>query len=198
MKRTLEPTEIKQIAGRAGRFGIYEEGFVAAIDGIEIIEDGLSRLPVPIMKAYVGFPEQLLELPAEIDNLIKIWASMDAPAIYQKMEVDELLALYQHFLMVHRDRLNEFAKPEIYKLITCAIDINNKMVVDLWKDYCREYREVDELEFPYSPARICMIWKAITRCWICIFSFPGRRGCLFRLKILHRSAMRQRKRSAVS
>lgn len=151
VKRTLEPTEIKQIAGRAGRFGIYEEGFVAAIDGIEIIEDGLSRLPVPIMKAYVGFPEQLLELPAEIDNLIKIWASMDAPAIYQKMEVDELLALYQHFLMVHRDRLNEFAKPEIYKLITCAIDINNKMVVDLWKDYCREYREVDELEFPYSP-----------------------------------------------
>lgn len=150
-KRNLEPAEIKQIAGRAGRFGIYEEGFVAAVDGIELIEDGLSRLPVPIMKAYVGFPEQLLELPAEIDNLIKIWASMDAPAIYQKMEVDELLALYQHFLMVHRERLNEFEKQEIYKLITCAIDINNKLVVDLWKDYCREYREVDELEFPYSP-----------------------------------------------
>ena len=150
-KRNLEPAEIKQIAGRAGRFGIYEEGFVAAVDGIELIEDGLSRLLVPIMKAYVGFPEQLLELPAEIDNLIKIWASMDAPAIYQKMEVDELLALYQHFLMVHRDRLNEFEKQEIYKLITCAIDINNKLVVDLWKDYCREYREVDELEFPYSP-----------------------------------------------
>lgn len=150
-KRNLEPAEIKQIAGRAGRFGIYEEGFVAAVDGIELIENGLSRLPVPIMKAYVGFPEQLLELPAEIDNLIKIWASMDAPAIYQKMEVDELLALYQHFLMVHRDRLNEFEKQEIYKLITCAIDINNKLVVDLWKDYCREYREVDELEFPYSP-----------------------------------------------
>ena len=122
-KRTLEPAEIKQIAGRAGRFGIYEE----------------------------GFPEQLLELPAEIDNLIKIWASMDAPAIYQKMEVDELLALYQHFLMVHRERLHEFEKQEIYKLITCAIDINNKLVVDLWKDYCREYRDVDELEFPYSP-----------------------------------------------
>ena len=150
-KRTLEPAEIKQIAGRAGRFGIYEEGFAAAVDGIDIIEDGLSRLPVPIMKAYVGFPEQLLELPAEIDNLIKIWASMDAPAIYQKMEVDELLALYQHFLMVHRERLHEFEKQEIYKLITCAIDINNKLVVDLWKDYCREYRDVDELEFPYSP-----------------------------------------------
>ena len=151
VKRPLEPGEIKQIAGRAGRFGIYEEGFVAAIDGIDMIEDGLSRLPVPIMKAYIGFPEQLLNLPADIDHLIKIWASMDAPAIYQKMEVDELLALYQHFLTVHRDHLKEFSKQEIYKLITCAIDINNKLVVDLWKDYCREYRDVDELEFPYSP-----------------------------------------------
>ena len=151
VKRPLEPGEIKQIAGRAGRFGIYEEGFVAAIDGIDMIEDGLSRLPVPIMKAYIALPEQLLKLPADIDHLIKIWASMDAPAIYQKMEVDELLALYQHFLTVHRDHLKEFSKQEIYKLITCAIDINNKLVVDLWKDYCREYRDVDELEFPYSP-----------------------------------------------
>lgn len=151
VKRDLEPGEIKQIAGRAGRYGIYEEGFVAAIDQIDLIEDGLKRMPIPLMKAYIGFPEQLLGLPADIDSLIKIWAGMDAPAIYQKMEVDELLSLYQSFLSVHGKHLEEFSKPEIYKLITCAIDINNKLVVDLWKDYCLEYREVNELEFPYSP-----------------------------------------------
>ncbi len=151
VKRDLDPGEIKQIAGRAGRFGIYEEGFVAAIDNIQLIEDGLGRMPIPIMKALIGFPEQLLNLPADIDSLIKIWAGMDAPALYQKMEVDELLSLYQSFLTVHGHHMEEFSKQEIYKLITCAIDINNKLVVDLWKDYCREYREVDELEFPYSP-----------------------------------------------
>lgn len=151
VKRDLEPGEIKQIAGRAGRFGIYEEGFVAAVDKIELIEDGLGRMPIPIMKAYIGFPEQLLNLPADIDSLIKIWAGMDAPAIYQKMEVDELLSLYQSFLSVHGSHMEAFTKQEIYKLITCAIDINNKLVVDLWKDYCREYRDVEELEFPYSP-----------------------------------------------
>lgn len=150
-KRDLEPGEIKQIAGRAGRFGIYEEGFVAAIDNIQLIEDGLKRMPIPIMKALIGFPEQLLSLPADIDSLIKIWAGMDAPALYQKMEVDELLSLYQAFLSVHGSHMEEFTKPEIYKLITCAIDINNKLVMDLWKDYCREYREAEELEFPYSP-----------------------------------------------
>ena len=143
--------EIKQIAGRAGRFGIYEEGFVAAIDHIDLIEDGLGRMPIPIMKAFIGFPEQLLSLPADIDGLIKIWAGMDAPPLYQKMEVDELLSLYQSFLAVHGSHMEEFSKHEIYKLITCAIDINNKLVVDLWKDYCREYRKAEELEFPYSP-----------------------------------------------
>ena len=45
-KRTLTPEEIKQIAGRAGRFGLYDEGFVSAIDEPEVIRDGLSRLAI--------------------------------------------------------------------------------------------------------------------------------------------------------
>lgn len=150
-KRDLTPEEIKQIAGRAGRFGLYDEGFVAAVDGLEVIEDGLSRMPMPIMKAYVGFPEQLLSLPSEIDNLVKIWAGMDTPSIYEKMEVDELLALYMSFEHVHSKDLEEYAKEEIYKLITCSIDIDNKLVMELWRDYCSQYRQVEELEFPYSP-----------------------------------------------
>lgn len=76
---------------------------------------------------------------------------MEAPAIYEKMEVDELLSLYMSFERIHGDHLEEFTKQEIYKLITCSVDIDNRLVMDLWKDYCREYREVDELEFPYSP-----------------------------------------------
>lgn len=150
-KRVLLPEEIKQISGRAGRFGIYDEGFVAAVDDLDVIEDGLNRRPIPIMKAYVGFPEQLLNLPAEIDTLIKIWAGMDTPSIYEKMEVDELLSLYMSFEHVHGGHMEDFTKQEIYKLITCSVDIDNKLVMDLWKDYCRDYKDVDELEFPYSP-----------------------------------------------
>lgn len=150
-KRALNPEEIKQIAGRAGRYGLYDEGYVAAVDGLEVIEDGLSRMPMPIMKAYVGFPEQLLSLPSELDNLVKIWAGMDTPSIYEKMEVDELLALYMSFEHVHRADLEEYTREEIYKLITCSIDIDNKLVMELWRDYCSQYREVEELEFPYSP-----------------------------------------------
>ena len=47
-RRPLLPEEIRQIAGRAGRFGLYDEGFVAAVDDLETIRDGLSRMTVPI------------------------------------------------------------------------------------------------------------------------------------------------------
>lgn len=150
-RRSLLPEEIKQIAGRAGRFGLYDEGFVAVLDDLELIKDGLKRRPIPIMKAYIGFPEQLLKLPAEIDTLVKIWAGMETPSIYEKMEVDELLALYVSFEHVQQDHMDEFSKEEIYKLITCSVDIDNKLVMDLWKDYCRDYRDVEELQFPYTP-----------------------------------------------
>ena len=69
----------------------------------------------------------------------------------EKMEVDELLALYVSFEHVQQDHMDEFSKEEIYKLITCSVDIDNKLVMDLWKDYCRDYRDVEELQFPYSP-----------------------------------------------
>ena len=47
-RRSLLPEEIRQIAGRAGRFGLYDEGFVTAIDDIETIEDGLSAALFPL------------------------------------------------------------------------------------------------------------------------------------------------------
>ena len=43
---------------------------------------------------------------------------METPSIYEKMEVDELLALYVSFEHVQQDHMDEFSKEEIYKLIT--------------------------------------------------------------------------------
>ena len=71
----------------------------------------------------------------------------------RRWRVDELLALYMSFEHVHRDDMGEYSRQEIYKLITCSIDIDNKMVMDLGRNYCKEYRDVTELEFPLQPGR---------------------------------------------
>ncbi len=165
------------------------------MEDIELREDGLGRMPVPLLKAYIGFPEQLLSLPAEIDSLIKIWADMDAPAIYQKMEVDELLSLYKVFCRPWR-HMEEFSKPEIYKLIRCAVDINNKLVMDLWKDYCLEYRDADELEFPYSPGDDLYDLESYYKMLTYIFSFPAGRSSDTVGKPDRRNAARRKRKSA--
>ena len=56
---------IKQIAGRAGRFGIFEEGIVMAMQDGEHIRRGLAATPEQITIAYLGFPE-ILALGAAI------------------------------------------------------------------------------------------------------------------------------------
>lgn len=185
-KRGLYPEEIKQIAGRAGRFGLYDEGRVAAVDDLETIQDGLRRFPVPILKAYVGFPEQVLNLPAPIDTLVKIWAGMDTPSIYEKMEVDELLALYQLFEEVHAEDLGEFTKQEIYKLITCAVDIDNKLVMELWRDYCRDYRDAAELPFPYRPGEDLYDLESYYKMLDLYFQFSRKAGLPVRTEDLAR------------
>ena len=47
--RALTPPEIRQIAGRAGRYGIHEEGQVTAIDprAVPLIRESLSRFDPP-------------------------------------------------------------------------------------------------------------------------------------------------------
>lgn len=184
VRRELNAAEIKQIAGRAGRYGLYEEGLVAAVDNIELIAGGISGNAAQIRQAYVGFPEQLLELPSDIDNLVKIWVAMDTPYLYRKMEVDELLALYQAFTSVNGRNLGTFTKQEIYKLITCSIDLNNRYVMDLWKDYCREYRDVEALDFPCTIGEDLYDLESYYKMLDLYFQFSRKMGMPIEMEIL--------------
>ncbi|MBM6839638.1 RNA helicase, partial [Clostridium saudiense] len=60
--RKLRVPEIKQIAGRAGRKGIYNKGYVTSMTDRELIKDALSQKAKKIEKCYIGIPDSLLEL----------------------------------------------------------------------------------------------------------------------------------------
>ena len=53
--RLLRPPEIRQIAGRAGRFGLHEEGHVSALDarGVRILRELIERFEAPPAEAPI-------------------------------------------------------------------------------------------------------------------------------------------------
>ena len=54
-RRPLKPEEIQQIAGRAGRFGMYDKGWVGATQGLGVIRQGLNTVVPPLTYAVAGF-----------------------------------------------------------------------------------------------------------------------------------------------
>lgn len=151
--RPLRPGEIRQIAGRAGRYGMYDEGYVTTVENQELLREAMHWQPPQAIKAYIGFPRQLLDIDETVYNLMTAWKQIDPPPLYEKINLDEPLYLYQEFEKLHSDDLESFSNDEIYRLIHCPVSTNDPLVMDLWRHYCCTYYKDDQLTFPSSPRR---------------------------------------------
>ena len=58
--RPLTDAEIKQIAGRAGRYGQYDVGYVNAYGFKGVVARALGKPLPPLTEAVIGFPESLI------------------------------------------------------------------------------------------------------------------------------------------
>ena len=72
-RRPLRTPEIKQIAGRAGRYGIYNKGYVSAMgeQELEYIRERFEAPEEPLTQVNLGFPQVLLDINAPLDELMK-------------------------------------------------------------------------------------------------------------------------------
>lgn len=149
-RRPLRISEVKQIAGRAGRFGIYDKGCVNALGEreLEYIRTLYRADEEPLTEVNLGFPQVLLDIDAPLDELMKIWYSVTPSEPFVKENIDEALYLYEQAKR-YKNQIDGFEnKHLIYKMITCPIDIKDRRVVMLWLDYCRTYTADVSLEKP--------------------------------------------------
>lgn len=149
-RRPLRIPEVKQIAGRAGRFGIYDKGCVSALGEreLEYIRTLYRADEEPLTQVNLGFPQVLLDIDAPLDELMKIWYSVTPSEPFVKENIDEALYLYEQAKR-YKNQIDGFEnKHLIYKMITCPIDIKDRRVVMLWLDYCRTYTADVSLEKP--------------------------------------------------
>lgn len=148
--RPLLTAEIKQIAGRAGRFGIYDTGYVNAVgeEGLEYIRTHFAENEPEVSHVSLGFPQVLLDMDEPLDAVLKIWKSVETEPPFEKISIEEVLFLYEK---AYRDRkeIDGFEdKHMLYRMLTCSIDIKNRDIVDLWLYYCKTYTADVSLHFP--------------------------------------------------
>lgn len=140
-QRKLTISEVKQIAGRAGRFGVYDTGYVTAMGAEELkyIDSLYEATELPITKVSLGFPQVLLNLPDSLDTILNTWHSVEAPVPFEKISIDEILFLYEK-AQRSSARIDGFEDKHIlYRMVTCPIDIKNPRVTSLWLRYCETY-----------------------------------------------------------
>ena len=136
-RRPLTISEIRQISGRAGRYGIYDTGYVTAMgqESLDYIREKYMEEEPSLLKVNLGFPQVLLNIDEKLDEILKVWHSVEPVQPFEKENVDEALFLYERAQKV-RTKIDGFDnKRLLYRMITCPIDIKDWRVVSLWLDY---------------------------------------------------------------
>lgn len=91
--RELYPEEIQQIAGRAGRRGMFEKGTYTCTGYLNAIIRKMEEKPHDITLAVIGFPEALITLDAQLSEIIMQWEKLPVKPGYRRMDTSTILQL---------------------------------------------------------------------------------------------------------
>ncbi|MCF0146121.1 MAG: RNA helicase, partial [Eubacterium sp.] len=170
--RPLRMEEIRQIAGRAGRRGLYEKGYVNAFSGKDMILEKLAQEYEQIDHVVLRMPESLLELDMPISRIIRVWDELPATDFLQKANMTQELKLAE---VLERSYMKEYpiSREEEYKLIGIPFDAENRDLYQMWLElivnlyaygtiidlipHISETKDLDELETIYK--KLDLIWS---------------------------------------
>lgn len=126
--RPLLPEEIQQIAGRAGRYGIYDKGYVSSSYERARIRACLNQEVPPIEQAILPFPESLLDLEGKLSKIMERWNEIPETGFFIKGDIRREIRLCRE--------LEEYTddKNLIYKFITIPYDEENQVLRAIWQE----------------------------------------------------------------
>jgi ATP-dependent RNA helicase SUPV3L1/SUV3 len=129
--RDLLAPEVKQIAGRAGRKGIYEQGFVNTVAHKKKMEKNLREKDEEIKYAYLlPHDSTILSLPfGSLTERLKAWIQYQIPVAYfRKGDITEILDL----LNLAKPYENRLPIGQLYRAVTIPFDYKEKKLLSQW------------------------------------------------------------------
>lgn len=143
--RPLYPAEIRQIGGRAGRFGVYDEGFVTALMDSEILWEGFYAHTEPIQKAMLGFSDLVLRVEHDLLEVLQVWNRIPAIEPYQKMPIDRYILI----LKTLEENALMLSKEESLRAATIPFDERDEELMDYFLLYCEQYLLKKTITMPH-------------------------------------------------
>ena len=146
-RRELKPEEIQQIAGRAGRFGMYDRGYVGATENLGAIRAGLRTAVPPLSCAVVGFSDLVLQVDFDLLEVLTEWSRMPAVEPYQKLDISRYLSVISKM----REKGFLFSKEQELRAANIPFDETEEALEELFFHFLRLYQRGEPVEQPGTP-----------------------------------------------
>ena len=127
-RRFLHGTEIKQIAGRAGRMGMYDTGYFNAAEYKEDIKRKMRKKSHDVQKARLRIPESIITVDMPVSEILLRWGTIPDDDIFTKNSVEREVMLARELEKQTSD------KYLIYRFITIPFSETRKELYDFWME----------------------------------------------------------------
>lgn len=137
--RDLRPGEVQQIAGRAGRMGMYDIGYVGSISESDVIAEGMRTRVQPITKAMLGFSDLVLRVDHDLLEVLKVWNSMPTIEPYQKMDITGYIWIIEKL----KERGIKLSKTEYLRAASIPFEEKSAELLEQFLSYCSAFSRGD-------------------------------------------------------
>ena len=146
-RRELKPEEIKQIAGRAGRFGMYNRGFAGATQNLAAIRAGLEAVIPPLEYAVAGFSDLVLQVDFDLLEVLTQWNQMPTVEPYRKLDISRYIAIISKM----REMGFVLTREQELRAANIPFDETDEALRGLFFQFLHRWQQEEPIEQPGLP-----------------------------------------------